>query len=75
MTDGKPVAVDGEAFETPVPKTSMEFVYRGSLSDGIAEMETVHQMIGHQHFTPISNGADAIARGRMLLTLLVFLPR
>ena len=63
------VAVNGEAFETPVPKTSVEFVYGETLSDGIARVEPVHLVPVQQvHLASVSNGADAIARGRVLLT-------
>ena len=42
VTDGKPVAVDGEAFASPVPKTSVEFVHGRALSDGIVGVEPIH---------------------------------
>ena len=53
----------------------MEFVHGGTLSDGIAGVEPVHQIsVQHAHFTPVSDGADTITRSRILLTQLVFLP-
>ena len=69
VTDGVSVAMDGEALGTPVPETSVEFVYGRSVCDGIAGVEPVYQVpVFHAYFTPISDSADAIARGRVLLS-------
>ena len=75
VTDGIPVTLTRKACATPVPKTSLEFVHGGALSAGITGVESVHQVpVLHAHFTPVSNGADAIARGRVLSSQQVFLP-
>ena len=44
VTDGIPVTLTRKACATPVPKTSVEFVHGGALSDGIAGVEPVHQV-------------------------------
>ena len=38
------------------------------MSDRIAEIKTVHCMVGHMHFASISDSADAIGGSRMLET-------
>ena len=49
VTDGIPVTLRGEALGTPMPETSVEFVY-GSCG-GIV---SVHQIpVQHAHFTPV----------------------
>ena len=75
VTDGIPVTLTRKACAAPVPKTSVEFVHGGSLGDGIAGVEPVHQVpVLHAHFTPVSDSADAVARGRVLLSQQVFSP-
>ena len=75
VTNRVSVALDGEALGTPVPETTVEFVHGRSVRDGITGVEPVHQVPVHQtYFTTVSYGADAITRGRVLLTQLMFLP-
>ena len=75
MTDRVPVTLARKARGAPVPKTSVELVDGGTVGDGIAGIESIHQVaVRHSHFASVSDRADAIARGRMLLSQLVFLP-
>ena len=75
MTDRVPVTLARKARGAPVPKTSVELVHGGTMDNRIAGIIPVHQVpVRHTHFTSVSDRADAIARGRMLLSQLVFLP-
>ena len=75
MTDRVPVTLARKALEAPVPKTSVELVDGGTMRDRIAGIVPVHQVaVCHTHFTSVSDRTDAIARGRMVLSQLVFLP-
>ena len=40
----------------------------GTLSEGLAEVKTVDQLVGHVHFASVLDGADAITGSRMLET-------
>ena len=42
MADGVPVTLARKAFETPVPKTSVELVDGGTMCDRIAGIVPVH---------------------------------
>ena len=75
MTDRVPVPLARKALETPVPKTSVKLVDGGTMRDRIAGIVPVHQVaVRHTHFTSVSDRTDTIARGRMVLSQLVFLP-
>ena len=75
MTDRVSVTLARKAFETPVPKTSVEFVDGGTMRNGIAGIVPVHQVaVRHTHFASVSDRADTITCGRVLLSQLVFLP-
>ena len=68
MTDRVPVTLARKALGAPVPKTSVELVYGGTMSDRIAGIVPVHQVpVHHTHFTFVSDRTDTVARGRMLL--------
>ena len=76
VTDRVPVTLARKALGAPVPKTPVELVHGGTMSDRIAGIVPVHQVpVRHTHFTSVSDRTDTIARGRMLLSQLVFLPR
>ena len=66
VEDGIPVAVEWKAARAPVPQAPVEFVDGGSPCDRIAGVETVDQVMDHTHFTPVSDGPDAIGLSRML---------
>ena len=75
MTDGVSVTVTRKAFGTAVPKTSVELVDGGTEGGWIAGIVPVHQVaVRHTHFASVSDCADTITCGRVLLSQLVFLP-
>ena len=75
MTDRVPVTLARKALGAPVPETTVELVDGGTMRDRIAGIVPVHQVaVRHTHFTSVLDRADAIARGRMVLSQLVFLP-
>ena len=71
VTDGISVTLARKALCAPVPKIPIEFVHSGTVGDRIAGVVPVHQVsVRHTHFASVSDSADAIACGRVLLSQL-----
>ena len=46
----------------------VKLIHDGTLSEGLAGVKTVDQLVGHVHFISVLDGADVTTGSRMLET-------